>query len=142
VYGLKDPGFRNPAGARDFSFLLDVQKGPGSQPAAYSAVTHDLSLRRIHQGVKLTAHLHSVSRLRMSGAIHLFPYIRLHGVHRGKVNFTFYNSLLYCSNSCTSLHFKILKSHTKALKIRSYMFWSPLKPSSGGPWPYFAGLLN
>jgi hypothetical protein len=52
-------------------------------------------------------------------------------------------SLLYCSNSCTSLHFKIiLKSHIKTLKIRSYMFRSPLKPSSGGPWPYFARLLN
>jgi hypothetical protein len=25
-------------------------------------------------------------------------------------------SLLYCSNSCTSLHFKTLKSHTKTLK--------------------------
>ena len=41
--------------------------------------------------------------------------------------------LLYCSNSCTSLHFKIIKSDTKTLKIRPYMFRSPLKPSSGGP---------
>jgi hypothetical protein len=49
-----------------------------------------------------------------------------------------FQSLLYCSNSCTLLHFKILKSHTKTLKIRPYMFRSPLKPSSGGPWPYFA----
>ena len=48
----------------------------------------------------------------------------------------------YCSNSCTSLHFKTLKLHTKTLKIRPYMFRSPLKPSSGGPWPYFATLLN
>ena len=53
-----------------------------------------------------------------------------------------FQSLLYCSNSCTSLHFKTLKSHTKTLKIRPYMFRSPLKPSSGGPWPYFATLLN
>ena len=53
-----------------------------------------------------------------------------------------FSSLLYCSNSCTSLHFKTLKSHTKTLKIRPYMFRSPLKPSSGGPWPYFATLLN
>jgi hypothetical protein len=37
---------------------------------------------------------------------------------------------------------KILKCHTKTLKIRPYMFRSPLKPSSGGPWPYFAKLLN
>jgi hypothetical protein len=51
-------------------------------------------------------------------------------------------SLFYCSNSCTSLHFKILKSPTKTLKIRPYMFRSPLKPSSGGPWPYFVRLLN
>jgi hypothetical protein len=35
--------------------------------------------------------------------------------------------LLYCFNSCTSLHFKTLKSHTKSLKIRPYMFRSPLK---------------
>jgi hypothetical protein len=53
-----------------------------------------------------------------------------------------FQSLLYCSNQCTSLHFKILKSHTKTLKIRPYMFQSPLKPSSEGPWPYFARLLN
>jgi hypothetical protein len=31
---------------------------------------------------------------------------------------TLFQSLLYCSNSCTSLHFKTLKSHTKTLKIR------------------------
>ena len=35
-----------------------------------------------------------------------------------------------------------LKSHIKTLKIRPYMFRSPLKPSSGGPWPYFVKLLN
>ena len=51
-------------------------------------------------------------------------------------------SLLYCSNSCTSLHFKTLKSHTKTLKIHPYVFRSPLKPSAGGAWPYFATLLN
>ena len=43
-----------------------------------------------------------------------------------------FHSLLYCSNSCTSLHFKTLKSHTKTLKIRPYIFRSPLKPSTGG----------
>ena len=45
---------------------------------------------------------------------------------------TIYQSLLYCSNSCTSLYIRTLKSHTKTLKIRPYMFRSPLKPSSGG----------
>jgi hypothetical protein len=54
----------------------------------------------------------------------------------------FFQSLLYYSNSCTSLHFKTLKFHTKALKIRPSMFRSPFKQSSGGPWPYFATLLN
>jgi hypothetical protein len=53
-----------------------------------------------------------------------------------------FQSLLYCSNSCTSLHFKILKFHIKTLKSNPYMFRSPLKPSSGGPWRYFARLLN
>ena len=53
-----------------------------------------------------------------------------------------FQSLLHCSNSCTSLHFKTLKSHTKTRKIRSSMFRSHLKPSSVGPWPYFATLLN
>ena len=51
-------------------------------------------------------------------------------------------SLLYCSNSCTPLHFKILKSHNKTLKIRPYMFRSPLKLSLEGPWSYFVRLLN
>jgi hypothetical protein len=53
-----------------------------------------------------------------------------------------FQSLLYCSNSCISLHFKTLESHTKTLKIRSYMFRSPLKPSSEVACPYFATLLN
>jgi len=53
-----------------------------------------------------------------------------------------FQSLLYCSNSCTSLHFKTLKSHTKTLKISPYMFRSPLNTSSGGPWQYFAMILN
>jgi len=39
-----------------------------------------------------------------------------------------FQSLLYCSNSCTSLHFKTLTSHTKTLKILPCMFRSPLKP--------------
>ena len=34
----------------------------------------------------------------------------------------FFQSLLYCSNSCTSLHFKTLKSHTKTLKITCFGF--------------------
>jgi len=35
--------------------------------------------------------------------------------------------LLYCFNSCTSLLFKTLKFQTKTLKIRPYIFQSPLK---------------
>jgi hypothetical protein len=83
-----------------------------------------------------------------------------------------FQSPLYCSNSCTSLHFnplnaklnpichllallgahhilhvsrvrvKILNSHTKTFKIHPYMSQSPFKPSSGGLWMYFARLLN
>jgi len=55
---------------------------------------------------------------------------------------TEFNLLLYYSNSCTPLHFKTLKSHTKTLKIRPYVFWSPSKPSLGGPWLYFTMLLG
>jgi hypothetical protein len=58
---------------------------------------------------------------------------RLDSVAKGRLLKHLQESLLYCSNSCTSLHFKILKYHTKTLKIHPYMFWSPLKPSSGGP---------
>jgi hypothetical protein len=43
------------------------------------------------------------------------------------------SSLLF--QLCTSLYFK-------TFKIRPYIFRSPLKPSSGGPWPSFARLLN
>jgi len=38
------------------------------------------------------------------------------------------------------MHGTNIKSIT--LKIHPYMFQSPLKPSSGGPWPYFAMLLH
>ena len=43
-----------------------------------------------------------------------------------------------------ALHYtlKYYNSTLKPLKIRPYMFRSPLKPSSGGPWPYFPRLLN
>jgi hypothetical protein len=68
---------------------------------------------------------------------------------KGNNNFFFnvvpcmlFKFLLYCSNSKTSLHFKTLKSHIKTLKIRPYMFRSSLKPYPGGPWPYFARLVN
>jgi len=40
------------------------------------------------------------------------------------------------------INFKTLKFHTQTFKICPYMFRSPLKPSSGGPWQYFARLLN
>ena len=33
-----------------------------------------------------------------------------------------FQSLLYCSNSCTSLHFKTLKSHTKTLNFLAQEF--------------------
>jgi hypothetical protein len=54
----------------------------------------------------------------------------------------FFTALLYCSNSWTSLHFLTMKSHNKTLKIRHYMFWFPLKPSSESPWSCFVRLLN
>jgi hypothetical protein len=43
-----------------------------------------------------------------------------------------------------ALHYtlKNKKFDTKTLKIRPYMFRSPLKPSSEGPLLYFARLLN
>jgi hypothetical protein len=50
------------------------------------------------------------------------------------------SSLLFQLMHFTTL--KTLKSHTKTLKICPYMFRSPLKPSSKGPWLYFAMLLN
>jgi hypothetical protein len=53
-----------------------------------------------------------------------------------------FESLLYCFNSCTSLHIKTLKSNTKTLKIRPKIFRFPLKPFSGSPWLYFATLMN
>jgi hypothetical protein len=57
---------------------------------------------------------------------------------RSRKNYFFFIVLTH------TLHyiFKTIKSHTKTLKICPYMFWSPLKSSSGGPWPYFARLLN
>jgi hypothetical protein len=63
-------------------------------------------------------------------------------VVRQTINEGMNESLLYCSNSYTSLHFKTLKSQNKTLKIGPYMFLSPLKPSAVGPLPYFATLLN
>jgi hypothetical protein len=53
-------------GARDVFLLQNVQTGTWAHPASYSMDTEVLS-----RGVNLTAHLHLVPRLRMSGAVPL-----------------------------------------------------------------------
>ena len=46
------------------------------------------------------------------------------------INILYVNKQEFCASSWRST------------KVRPYMFRSPLKPSSGGPWPYFVRLLN
>ena len=62
--------FGLPAGARDFSFLWNIQSGCGSHPAFYSVGTGGLFLWGYSSwGLELTAHLPLVLRLEMSGAV-------------------------------------------------------------------------
>ena len=63
----------NPVGARYFSFFENVQTGCGAHTASYSVGTGVLPRGYSGRSVKLTAHLHLVPRLRMSGAIPLLP---------------------------------------------------------------------
>jgi hypothetical protein len=61
-------GARIPAGSRYYSLLHNAQTGCGTHPAFYSVGVVVLSWRQCGVGMRLIAHLHLMTRLRMSGA--------------------------------------------------------------------------
>jgi len=118
-------------------------------PCNYSTITMFIT-NSLHSGLIVMNYLPDVFRPQLSAIFRELTRLSTSAAYVGDILHIFivvpccmlFQSLLYCSNSCTSLHFKTLKSHTKTLQIRPYMFWSPLKPSSGDPWPNFPTLLN
>jgi hypothetical protein len=62
-----------PVRERDFSLLQNVQTGFGAHSAYYSMGTRVLSRRLSGRSVKITTHLHLVTKSRISGAIPLLP---------------------------------------------------------------------
>jgi hypothetical protein len=83
--------------AINFSVFLNVQNSCGAHPASCSKDIGVLSLEQSSWDVKLTAHFHLVSRLRMKGAVPL-QSLNLHDVGWGKFYF------LYVQTSLTSLN--------------------------------------
>jgi hypothetical protein len=69
--GIATAGVRFPVEARYFSLLQSVQTGSGSHPASYPVSTGGLRGR----GMKLTSHLHPVSRSGMVELYHHSPYV-------------------------------------------------------------------
>jgi hypothetical protein len=67
----------NLTSSKRYSKLQNVQTGSTVHPASCSMGTAVLSWGLNGQGVKLTTHLHLVTRLRMSGAIPLLPLYAL-----------------------------------------------------------------
>jgi hypothetical protein len=61
------------AEARDFSLLSSIQTGPGAHPASCPMNTGAL-----YKGLKLTTHLHLVSRSRIVD-LYLHFHVYLHG---------------------------------------------------------------
>jgi hypothetical protein len=77
-----------PLGARDLSVLQNVRTGSGAHLASCSMRSRVLYRGWNGRVMKLTTHCHLTSRLRLSGAIPLFPSLCLHSVNRE--NFTFF----------------------------------------------------
>ena len=63
-----------PAGSRDFCILHTVQTVSLAHTASYPMGPVTISLWLSDCGVKLTSHLHTVSELRMGGALSLLLY--------------------------------------------------------------------
>ena len=66
-------GVRIPLGGKDFYLLQNVLTVSGAHPASYSVGTGVLSQGSSSRGVNLITYLHSVSRLRVNGAIPPVP---------------------------------------------------------------------
>jgi hypothetical protein len=82
-YGLeyRGSGVRFPAGAGNYSLNHRVQDGSGAHPASYPMSTRSsFPGGEAIGGVKLTIHLHLMSRSKNEWSYTSTPPIRLHGV--------------------------------------------------------------
>jgi len=77
-YGPDNLGLESRQGQTLF-LIQNAQTGFGAHTASYFMYTGDFCRGLSGQGVKLTTHLHLVSRLRMSGAIPLILFMAWKG---------------------------------------------------------------
>jgi len=72
-YGMDGPGF-DPVGARDYSFLQNVQTESWADPASYSVGNGIFSTGKAARALK-TTRVRLEPRLGMSGPVPLLPHI-------------------------------------------------------------------
>jgi len=77
-YGPDNLGLESWQG-QTFFLLLNPQTGFGAHTASYFMGTEEFCRELSGRGVKLTTHLHLMSRLRMSGAIPLILFMAWKG---------------------------------------------------------------
>ena len=75
------PGSQIPAGSRDFYILHIAQTVSLANTASYSVGPVTLSRWLSDCGLRLTSRLHTVSELRMSGAMRLLLYALIDWTH-------------------------------------------------------------
>jgi hypothetical protein len=81
---------RIPVRARDFPLPQNVQTGPGAHSASYSVDTRLLSRWVNRPGRKLGHSRPSSAEVKNEWSYTSTPPLRLHGVHRGRLNLFFY----------------------------------------------------
>ena len=85
-YGLEGPG-SNPDSGKRFISCPKRSDRLRSPPILLFKVFRCSFRRMKRHDVMLPSHLHLVQRLKLSGAIHCTPLIRLHGVYRNNSSF-------------------------------------------------------
>jgi len=120
----------NPAGTRDFSLHLNVQKVSGTHPASYTQSTDVLSRGWRGRNPKLISHLHLDLMLRISGVLSLLLLFVFKALTRtvGPLPFTLLKKISFrWRTSCIQVILK-MKQCTSSCKVPITFdrFWTNL----------------
>lgn len=113
-------GVRILEGAIDLSLLENVQTSSRSHPATTQWVLRFFLKDTAARGVNLTSHQHPVTRLRMSGAIYLFPPYALTKLSGAT------SSFLYARLKVGTKHSRFIIFVTSVIKSINAYNWRPL----------------
>jgi hypothetical protein len=100
-YRLGGSGVRMTIGPRDFSVLRKAQTNSGVRKMVMGFFSREKSSR----GLKLTIHLHIVSRLRMNGTITSIPSVCIHTVYTVQIYLLILTVHYYCKFQITRMSY-------------------------------------